>query len=417
MKFLSLSPFSPRFLECLRGYTAAKLPKDIGAGITVGVVALPLAMAFAIASGLPPQVGLWTAIIGGFLISALGGSSVQVGGPAGAFIVVVYAIVQQHGIAGLLVCTASSGVLIFLLGWFGLGRFVRLVPESIVIGFTNGIAVLIALSQVQDLFINSYAVGLGLATVVMIVGWGRYIAPRRPILARLPAPMLALVALTVLAWQLHLPAETIGSRFGEISAALPQFSNPFASDAFDFSLQGLQKLTMPIATLTLLGAFESLLCARIADEVGLQNGQPTYPPHDPNQELMAQGVTNTVLGFVGGMPATGTIARTLTNIKCGATSPVAGLVHAATIAAFVMLASKLAALVPLSVLAGLLMLVAWNMGEWHEFVHLKQRTRFDQTVLWVTFALTVAVNLLVALAVSLGLVLLHAWWLRHKQKA
>jgi SulP family sulfate permease len=160
-----------------------------------------------------------------------------------------------------------------------------------------------------------------------------------------------------------------------------------------------------------------LLCARIADEVGLQNGQPTYPPHDPNQELMAQGVTNTVLGCVGGMPATGTIARTLTNIKCGATSPVAGLVHAATIAAFVMLASKLAALVPLSVLAGLLMLVAWNMGEWREFIRLKQRTRFDQAVLWVTFVLTVAVNLLVALAVSLGMVLLHAWWLRHKQKA
>ena len=409
--------FSPRFLECLRGYTGAKLSTDMGAGITVGVVALPLAMAFAIASGLSPQVGLWTAIIGGFLISALGGSSVQVGGPTGAFIVVVYAIVQQYGTLGLQVCTTSSGVLIFLLGWFGLGRFVRFVPESIVIGFTNGIAVLIALSQVQDLFVNSYAALLGLATVLLIVGWSRYIAPRRPILARFPAPMLALVVLTALAWQMHLPAETIGSRFGEISAVLPQFSNPFASDAFDFSVQGLQKLAMPIATLTLLGAFESLLCARIADEVGVQNGQPTYPPHDPNQELMAQGVTNTVLGFVGGMPATGTIARTLTNIKCGATSPVAGLVHAATIAAFVMLASKLAALVPLSVLAGLLMLVAWNMGEWHEFIRLKQRTRFNQAVLWVTFALTVAVNLLVALAVSLGMVLLHAWWLRHKQKA
>ena len=379
------------------------MAKDIGAGITVGIVALPLAMAFAIASGLSPQVGLWTAIIGGFLISALGGSSVQVGGPAGAFIVVVYGIVQQHGVAGLLVCTSISGVLIFLMGVLGLGRFVRLVPESIVIGFTNGIAVLIAISQMKDLFASTYAVSLGLATVVLIVCWGRYVAPRRLMLARLPAPMLALVVLTVFAWQMHLPAETIGSRFGEISAVLPQFSNPFAAGTFDFSMQGLQKLAMPIATLTLLGAFESLLCARIADEVGAG----VYPPHDPNQELMAQGVTNTVLGFVGGMPATGTIARTLTNIKCGATSPVAGLVHAVTIAAFVMLASKLAALVPLSVLAGLLMLVAWNMGEWHEFVRLKQRTRFDQTVLWVTFALTVAVNLLVALAVSLGLVLLQ----------
>ncbi len=396
-----------RLLQDLKSYSQVRLATDIGAGLTVGVVALPLAMAFAIASGLSPQVGLWTAIIGGFLISALGGSSVQIGGPAGAFIVVVYAIVQQHGAAGLLVCTAISGVLIFLLGWFGLGRFVRLVPESIVIGFTNGIAVLIALSQVKDLFASAYAALLGLATVVLIVCWSRYVAPTRPILARLPAPMLALVALTFLAWQMHLPAETIGSRFGEISAALPQFLNPFAAGTFDFSMQGLQKLAMPIATLTLLGAFESLLCARIADEVGTQNGKPLYPPHDPNQELMAQGVTNTVLGFVGGMPATGTIARTLTNIKCGATSPVAGLVHAVTIAAFVMLASKLAALVPLSVLAGLLMLVAWNMGEWHEFVRLKERTRFDQTVLWVTFALTVAVNLLVALVVSLGLVLLQ----------
>ena len=396
-----------RLFQDLKSYSQERLATDIGAGLTVGVVALPLAMAFAIASGLSPQVGLWTAIIGGFLISLLGGSSVQIGGPAGAFIVVVYAIVQQHGIAGLLVCTSISGVLIFFLGWFGLGRLVRLVPESIVIGFTNGIAVLIALSQARDLFVNSYAVGLGLATVVLIVGWSRYVAPTRPMLARLPAPMLALVVLTVLAWQMHLPVETIGSRFGEISAALPQFSNPFAADAFDFSGQGLQKLAMPIATLTLLGAFESLLCARIADEVGTQNGKPLYPPHDPNQELMAQGVTNTVLGFLGGMPATGTIARTLTNIKCGATSPVAGLVHAVTIAAFVMLASQWAALVPLPVLAGLLMLVAWNMGEWREFARLKERTRFDQAVLWVTFALTVAVNLLVALAVSLGLVLLQ----------
>jgi SulP family sulfate permease len=364
-------------------------------------------MANAISSGLSPQVGLWTAIIGGFLISLLGGSSVQIGGPAGAFIVVVYAIVQQQGVTGLLICTSISGVLIFLMGVLGLGRFVRLVPESIVIGFTNGIAVLIALSQVKDLFASAYAALLGLATVVLIVCWSRYIAPRRPILARLPAPMLALIALTFLAWQMHLPAETIGSRFGEISAALPQFSNPFAAGTFDFSMQGLQKLAMPIATLTLLGAFESLLCARIADEVGTQNGKPLYPPHDPNQELMAQGVTNTVLGFVGGMPATGTIARTLTNIKCGATSPVAGLVHAVTIAAFVMLASKLAALVPLAVLAGLLMLVAWNMGEWREFVRFKERSRFDQTVLWLTFVLTVVVNLLVALAVSLGLVLLQ----------
>jgi SulP family sulfate permease len=404
-----------RLFQDLQGYSKERLAKDLGAGITVGVVALPLAMAFAIASGLSPQVGLWTAIVGGFLISLLGGSSVQIGGPAGAFIVVVYAIVQQHGLAGLLVCTASSGVLIFLLGWFGLGSFVRLVPESIVIGFTNGIAVLIALSQIKDLFASPYAALLGLATMVLIVCWNRYI--RSSILARLPAPMLALVVCTVLAWQMHLPAETIGSRFGEISTSLVQFSNPFGAGVFDFSVQGLQKLVMPTATLTLLGAFESLLCARIADEIGVQNGKPAYPPHDPNQELMAQGIANTVLGFIGGMPATGTIARTLTNIKCGATSPVAGLVHAGTVAAFVLLAAKLAALVPLSVLAGLLLLVAWNMGEWHELVRFKQRSRFDQSVLWTTFVLTVVTNLLVALAVSLGLVLLHAWWLCAKRKA
>ncbi len=409
--------FSPRLWRDLRGYSSARLARDVGAGITVGVVALPLAMAFAIASGLSPQVGLWTAIIGGFLISALGGSSVQVGGPAGAFIVVVYAIVQQHGVAGLLICTSISGALIFLMGVLGLGRFVRLVPESIVIGFTNGIAVLIAISQMRDLFANTHAVGLGLATVVLILFWSRYVAPRRPILARLPAPMLALVALTVLAWQAHLPVETIGSRFGEMAGTLPSLINPFAVGAVDLSKHGLLLLAIPIATLTLLGAFESLLCARIADEVGAQKGQQLYLPHDPNQELMAQGVANTVLGFVGGMPATGTIARTLTNIKCGATSPVAGLVHAVTIAAFVLLASKLAALVPLSVLAGLLALVAWNMGEWREFVRLNKRTHFDQAVLWITFALTVEVNLLVALAVSLVLVLLHAGWLYAKRKS
>jgi len=425
-----LAPFRPRLLNDLKGYNGEKLVKDMGAGATVGIVALPLAMAFAIASGLKPEAGLWTAIIAGFLISALGGTSVQIGGPAGAFIVIVYGIVERYGVANLLIATASAGVLLFLLGLFRLGTLVRYVPVSVVIGFTNGIAVLIGLSQVRDWLglditkmpgdffgqigtlsqhlhsFNAYAFGLGTLCVIGLFVWPRLWAVdsqfRRQLdqidtvsalkaTSRLPAPVVALITLSLLAWALSMPVETIGSRFGGIPQGVPAFELP------DFSWDTVRLLVTPTLTIALLGAIESLLCARVADQLS------DTPKHDPNQELMAQGVANLVVPFFGGMPATGTIARTVTNIRSGAVSPVAGIVHAATLAAVVLIAAPLAAHIPLAVLAGVLLFVAWNMGEWREFGRLKQFTNHYRIMMVSTFLVTIIFDLTVA--VELGLVL------------
>ncbi|HEX7892020.1 MAG TPA: SulP family inorganic anion transporter, partial [Ramlibacter sp.] len=398
-------PFRPRLLDALRGYDAARFARDLGAGLTVGVVALPLAMAFAIASGLKPEAGLWTAIIAGLLVALLGGSSVQIGGPAGAFIVIVYGIVERYGLANLLIATACAGVLLFAMGLLRLGRLVRYVPVSIVVGFTNGIAVLIAASQLKDWLgldiakmpadffaqlrtlaahlesFNPYAFALGLACLASLFAW-----PRR---SRLPGPVVALVALTAIAWFLHLPVETIGSRFGSIPRGLPAFALP------EFSWGTVKLLVTPTLTIAALGAIESLLCARVADQLS------SLPRHDPNQELMAQGVANFVVPFFGGMPATGTIARTVTNIRAGATSPVAGVIHALTLALVVLLAAPLALLVPLSVLAGILFFVAWNMGEWREFAHLRRYSTHYRLLMLGTFALTVVFDLTVAVQVGL----------------
>ncbi|MBW8467481.1 MAG: STAS domain-containing protein [Thiobacillus sp.] len=425
-----LAPFRPRLLNDLKGYNGEKLVKDMGAGATVGIVALPLAMAFAIASGLKPEAGLWTAIIAGFLISALGGTSVQIGGPAGAFIVIVYGIVERYGVANLLIATASAGVLLFLLGLFRLGNLVRYVPVSVVIGFTNGIAVLIGLSQVRDWLgldiakmpgdffgqigalsqhlhsFNAYAFGLGALCVIGLFIWPRLWAVdsqfRRQLdqidtvsalkaTSRLPAPVVALVTLSLLAWALSMPVETIGSRFGGIPQGVPAFELP------DFSWETVRLLVTPTLTIAILGAIESLLCARVADQLS------DTPKHDPNQELMAQGVANVVVPFFGGMPATGTIARTVTNIRSGAVSPVAGIVHSATLAAVVLIAAPLAAHIPLAVLAGVLLFVAWNMGEWREFSRLKQFTNHYRLMMVSTFLVTIIFDLTVA--VELGLVM------------
>ncbi|MFW5333060.1 SulP family inorganic anion transporter [Hydrogenophaga sp. ZJX-1] len=425
-----LAPFRPRLLNDLKGYNGEKLVKDMGAGATVGIVALPLAMAFAIASGLKPEAGLWTAIIAGFLISALGGTSVQIGGPAGAFIVIVYGIVERYGVANLLIATASAGVLLFLLGLFRLGNLVRYVPVSVVIGFTNGIAVLIGLSQVRDWLglditkmpgdffgqigalsrhlhsFNAYAFGLGALCVIGLFIWPRLWAVdsqfRRQLdqidtvsalkaTSRLPAPVVALITLSLLAWALSMPVETIGSRFGGIPQGVPAFELP------DFSWETVRLLVTPTLTIAILGAIESLLCARVADQLS------DTPKHDPNQELMAQGVANVVVPFFGGMPATGTIARTVTNIRSGAVSPVAGIVHSATLAAVVLIAAPLAAHIPLAVLAGVLLFVAWNMGEWREFGRLKQFTNHYRLMMVSTFLVTIIFDLTVA--VELGLVM------------
>ena len=444
-RFLTtLTPFRPRLLAALKGYNASRFGKDLGAGLTVAIVALPLAMAFAIASGLKPEAGLWTAIIGGFLVAALGGSPVQIGGPAGAFIVIVYGIVERYGLANLWISTACAGVLLFAMGLLGLGRLVRHVPVSIVIGFTNGIAVLIALSQVKDWLglniakmpadffsqmrqislhldtLNPYAFGLGTVCVLGLVVWPRLFAANSRFrgyfgksaaanipgmqhafqgTSRLPAPIVALVTLTLLGWLFKLPVETIGSRFGGIPQGLPAFALP------DFSWETVKLLVTPTMTIAVLGAIESLLCARVADQLG------NHPPHDPNQELMAQGIANAVVPFFGGMPVTGTIARTVTNLRAGATSPVAGIVHALTLAAVVLLAAPLALHVPLAVLAGLLLFVAWNMGEWHEFARLRQFSNHYRLLLVSTFVITVVFDLTVAL--ELGMLLACVLFVRR----
>ncbi len=434
-----LAPFKPRLLADLRGYTTERLVKDMGAGATVGIVALPLAMAFAIASGLKPEAGLWTAIIAGFLISVLGGSSVQIGGPAGAFIVIVYGIVERYGVANLLIATASAGVLLFLMGLLRLGSLVRYVPVSVVIGFTNGIAVLVALSQLRDWLgldiakmpgdffsqikviaehlhsFNPHAFALGALCVLGLFVWPRLFAVDsrfRQQLAkvdtvsaldatsRVPAPVIALVSLSLVAWALGWPVETIGSRFGGIPQGLPTFVLPA------FSWETAKQLVTPTLTIALLGAIESLLCARVADQLS------DFPKHDPNQELMAQGVANCVVPFFGGMPATGTIARTVTNIRSGATSPIAGVVHSLTLATVVLAAAPLAAHIPLAVLAGVLVFVAWNMGEWREFARLRQFSSHYRLMLLSTFFVTIVFDLTVA--VELGLVLAVVLFVRRQ---
>ena len=405
--------FKPRLFTALRGYDRSRFLQDVGAGLTVAVVALPLAMAFAIASGLKPEAGLFTAIIAGFLISALGGSRVQIGGPAGAFIVIVYDIVQQYGVANLIIATALSGVLLFVMGLLRLGTLVRFIPVAVIIGFTNGIAVLIALSQVKDFLglstpkmpgdffgilgtlwghlgtLNPWATGVAVVSLAVVVGWQRWL----PLwsggriwvarLARVPGSIVALVLATAAAAVFGLPVETIGSRFGGIPAALPSFALPA------FSWESARFLLMPTITLALLGAMESLLCARVAD--GMIGDR-----HDPNQELMAQGVANFVTPFFGGMPATGTIARTVVNVKSGATSPMAGMVHALALLLVILVAAPLASSIPLATLAAILMAVAWNMGEWREFARLRTYRLPYRITLVSVFLLTVIFDLTIA---------------------
>ncbi|MFN7505324.1 MAG: SulP family inorganic anion transporter, partial [Limnobacter sp.] len=419
----TLKPFKPRIVESLQGYNSQRFMKDLGAGITVGVVALPLAMAFAIASGLEPQTGLFTAIVAGFIISALGGSSVQIGGPAGAFIVVVLGIVNQYGVANLIACTLMAGALLFLMGLTGLGSLVRLIPVSIVIGFTNGIAVLIALSQVKDFLglnidlthgsffeknrvllqaipdLNWSAFILASISLAFLFLWPKWFATlskRRTegtfskILQSVPGSVILLVVGTLIAYLLCLNVETIGSKFGEIPRSLPTLSLP------SIELANIQTLIGPTLTIAFLCAIESLLCARVADGI-------THEKHDPNQELMAQGLANMASPLFGGMPATGTIARTVTNIRSGGNSPVAGIIHALVLLIIMLIAAPLAFHIPLAVLSAVLMFVAYNMGEWREFSKMKQYSTIYKVIMLATFLLTVIVDLTVA--VQVGLVL------------
>ena len=415
--------FKPKLIEALVGYNRERLFKDIAAGITVGVVALPLAMAFAIASGLTPEAGLFTAILSGLIISALGGSRVQIGGPAGAFIVIVYGILTRYGLANLIIATAMSGVMLLVMGLLRLGSLIRFIPVAVVIGFTNGIAVLIMVSQVKDFLglhidampadffgilstlsqhiadINTQAFALSLACLLLLVAW-QIVLPRvfarhalTKKLSLIPGSMVVLVVGTLATALMGLDIETIASRFGGIPNQLPAVVWP------DFTWQNIHALWLPATTLALLGAIESLLCARIADQMMAQTAYGDR--HNANQELMAQGIANIVTPFFGGMPATGTIARTVTNVKNGGNSPIAGIVHALTLLMVVWVAAPLAGGIPLAVLSAILMFVAWNMGEWREFLHLRQFRLPYRITLLAVFALTVVVDLTVAVQVGL----------------
>ena len=403
--------FQPKILNSFSGYSTTLFTKDVLAGLTVGIVALPLAMAFSIASGLKPEAGIFTAIIAGGLISLLGGSRVQIGGPAGAFIVIVYGIVERYGVANLLLATAMSGVFLILMGAFRLGTLVRFIPIAVIIGFTNGIAVLIGLSQLKDFLglsiekmpaqffpaiqvlyqalgtFNPIALAVACGSIALIIFW-KLFQKNLGHLRHIPGTVIAMVAATIITTFLNLPIDTIGSRFGGIPSGLPHF------EWIPISWGDAQYMIIPALTLALLGAIESLLCARIADSL-------IHDRHESNQELMAQGIANVVIPFFGGMPATGTIARTVTNVESGASTPIAGIVHAVTLLMIVLFAAPLAKNIPLAGLAAILMYVAWNMGEWKKFIDLKQfRLPYRITILSV-FLLTVMVDLTVAIEVGL----------------
>ncbi|MGH9746808.1 MAG: SulP family inorganic anion transporter [Candidatus Acidiferrales bacterium] len=395
----------PKSVQCLKDYSGRKFLADVVAGITVGLVALPLAMAFAIASGVPPQAGLYTAIIAGFLISALGGSTTQIGGPTGAFVVVVYGIVARHGLDGLYMCTLMAGALLVVLGITGLGAAVKFIPRPVVVGFTNGIAVIIASTQIKDFFglkidkvpgeflgrievlarsfrtLSPLETALGTLALLVIVAFARY-------LKKVPGYIVALFVGTAIVAIFKLPVETIGTRFGGIPSGLPRLQVP----QFRFDL--LRPLIAPAVTVAMLGAIESLMSAVVSDR--MSGGK-----HNPNVELVAQGVANVFSPLFGGLPATGAIARTATNIRSGAKTPVAGMIHAFTLLAILLFAAPLARFIPLAVLAAILFVVSYNMGEWREIPELLKLSHLEIGTWAVTFLLTVFADLTVAVEVGM----------------
>ncbi|MEZ4378938.1 MAG: SulP family inorganic anion transporter [Gemmatimonadales bacterium] len=397
----------PKLVTTLQGYTRRQFLADLGAGVTVGIVALPLAIAFAIASGVTPDRGLFTAVIAGFLISALGGSRVQIGGPTGAFVVIVYGIIQQHGLEGLLVANLMAGVILVGFGMARLGAVIKFIPYPVTLGFTSGIALLIFTGQVGDLlgldlgtappdFLGRWraivtglsdarpaALAIGALAVAIITWWPR-------ISRRIPGPFVALVVTTLLVHLAGLPVETIGDRFGVIQAGLPQPRLPRVELAM------LPTLVGPAFTIAALAAIESLLSAVVAD--GMIGGR-----HRSNMELVAQGVANIASPLFGGIPATGAIARTATNVKQGGRTPVAGIIHALTLLLITLFFGRWAAAIPMACLAGILVVVAWHMGEWGAVRRILHSPRSDVLVLGTTFGLTVLVDLTVALQVGLVL--------------
>ncbi len=412
MTFVPLSIVRPEFTPKLftlwkAGIPRAQLRADVISGVIVGIVALPLAIAFAIASGVPPDKGLITAIVAGFAISAFGGSRVQIGGPTGAFIVIVYGIVQQYGIEGLVIATFMAGVLLVLMGLMRAGKLLKYFPHTLIVGFTAGIALIILTTQVKELLglhmgalpsgavqqwmayaselhsINPWAVALAALSIALVV-----FTPR--VTRYIPGPLAAIIACTALAWGFELPVETIAGRFGAIPQTLPIPHFP------RLDLATVRELIQPAVAIALLGAIESLLSAVVAD--GMIGGR-----HRSDMELIAQGGGNMLSALFGGIPATGAIARTATNVKNGGRTPIAGMVHAITLLVIMLLAAPLAGRIPLAGLAGILVVVAYNMSEWRSFVSALKGHRYDALVLVVTFLLTVIFDLV--LAIEVGMVL------------
>lgn len=410
--------FRPKLIDTLKTYTRKQFTNDLFAGIIVGVVALPLAIAFAIASGVTPEKGLITAVVAGFIISVLGGSRVQIGGPTGAFIVIVYGIVQMYGVSGLIVATFMAGIMLIIMGLARLGTIIKYIPHPLIIGFTSGIALIIFSSQVKDFLglsmgavpadflekwkvfflnissINIYAVAVTVATILIIVLWPK-------VSKKIPGSLIAILVTTAIVQLFHLPVETIGSRFGVISSSIPALKFPLV----DFAT--FKQLIQPAFTIAMLGAIESLLSAVVAD--GMISGN-----HRSNTELIAQGTANIFSSFFGGIPATGAIARTATNVKNGGRTPVAGIVHSITLLFILLVAGRWASLIPIANLAGILIIVAYNMSEWKNFMSILKGPKGDVLVLLITFFLTVLIDLTVAIEV--GIVLAAFLFMRNMIK-
>ena len=411
---MSVDQWLPKSAIALRNYSLKDLASDLPAGITVGLVALPLAMAFAIASGLTPQAGIYCAVVTGFLISLLGGSNVQIGGPTGAFVVIVAGIIAKHGVSGLFVCTMMAGVLLILMGITGLGSAVKFIPRPVVLGFTNGIAVLIASTQIRDFLglkmeyvpgefltrMQAFAEHLDSVSIpatLLACGSLALILIVPKVVKRVPGYIAALFFGTVAVFLLKLPVDTIGSRFGGVPSGLPRLHIP------EFHPHLMLPLISPAITVAMLGAIESLMSAVVADRM-------SGDKHNPNVELIAQGVANVASPMFGGLPATGAIARTATNVRSGAKTPVAGLIHALTLVAVLLFAAPLVSFVPMAVLAAILMVVSYNMGEWGELGKLFKLTKWDILVWFVTFSLTVLADLTVA--VEFGMILAALLFIR-----
>ena len=410
--------FRPKLIDTLKTYNRKQFTNDLFAGIIVGVVALPLAIAFAIASGVTPEKGLITAVVAGFIIAVLGGSRVQIGGPTGAFIVIVYGIVQMFGVSGLIVATFMAGIMLIIMGLARLGTIIKYIPHPLIIGFTSGIALIIFSSQVKDFLglsmgtvpadflekwksfflnissINMYAVSVAIATILIIILWPK-------VSKKIPGSVIAILVTTAVVQLFHLPVETIGSRFGVISSSIPALEFP----SVDYAT--FKHLIQPAFTIAMLGAIESLLSAVVAD--GMIGGN-----HRSNTELIAQGTANIFSSFFGGIPATGAIARTATNVKNGGRTPVAGVVHAITLLLILLVAGSWAALIPIANLAGILVIVAYNMSEWKNFRSILKGPKGDVLVLLITFFLTVLIDLTVAIEV--GIVLAAFLFMRNMIK-